>query len=76
MKIKLRLRWKEVKGEVLDEMEEKIKRCKEAGCESKISYKFRVGNSIRWNSWWSWGRKLWFNNIEKYAYRFLDEITF
>ena len=37
---------REVKGEVLDEMEKKIKRCKEAGCESKISYKFRVGNAI------------------------------
>jgi len=37
---------REVKGEVLDEMEEKIKRCKEAGCASKISYRFRVGNAI------------------------------
>ena len=37
---------REVKGEVLDEMEKKIERCKEAGCESKISYKFRVGNAI------------------------------
>ena len=27
-------------------MEEKIKRCKEAGCENNISYKFRVGNAI------------------------------
>lgn len=35
-----------VKGEVLDEMEEKIKRCKEAGCENKISYKFRIGDAI------------------------------
>lgn len=37
---------REVKGEILDEMEKKIKRCKEAGCESNISYKFRVGNAI------------------------------
>ena len=37
---------REVKGEVIDEMETKINRCKEAGCKSKISYKFRVGNAI------------------------------
>ena len=37
---------REVKWEVIDEMEKKIKRCKEAGCESNISYKFRVGNAI------------------------------
>jgi nucleotide-binding universal stress UspA family protein len=34
-----------IKGEIIDEMEKKIKRCKEAGCENKISYKFRVGNA-------------------------------
>jgi nucleotide-binding universal stress UspA family protein len=37
---------REVKGEVIDEMEKKIKRCKEAGCENKISYKFKVGDAI------------------------------
>lgn len=36
----------EVKGGIIDEMEEKIKRCKKAGCENNISYKFRVGNAI------------------------------
>ena len=35
-----------VKGGIIDEMEKKIKRCKEAGCENKISYKFRVGHAI------------------------------
>jgi nucleotide-binding universal stress UspA family protein len=37
---------REVKGEIIDEMEKKIKRCKEAGCENKISYKFRMGDAI------------------------------
>ena len=37
---------REVKGEIIDEMEKKIRRCKEAGCENKISYKFRVGNPV------------------------------
>lgn len=36
----------EVKGVIINEMEEKIKRCKEAGCENNISYKFRVGDTI------------------------------
>ena len=36
---------REVKGGVIDEMEKKINRCKEAGCENKISYKFRVGDA-------------------------------
>jgi nucleotide-binding universal stress UspA family protein len=35
-----------VKGGIVDEMEEKIKSCKEAGCENNISYKFRVGDAI------------------------------
>ena len=35
----------EVKGGVIDEMEKKINRCKEAGCENKISYKFKVGKA-------------------------------
>ncbi|HET6727460.1 MAG TPA: universal stress protein, partial [Nitrososphaeraceae archaeon] len=36
---------REVKGGIIDEMEKKINRCKEAGCENKISYKFRVGDA-------------------------------
>jgi nucleotide-binding universal stress UspA family protein len=36
----------EVKGQVIDEMESKVKRCREAGCENKISYKFKVGNPL------------------------------
>ena len=36
---------REVKGQVIDEMETKIKTCKEAGCENKISYKFKVGKA-------------------------------
>jgi nucleotide-binding universal stress UspA family protein len=36
----------EVKGGIVDEMEEKIKRCKEAGLENNVSYKFRVGDTI------------------------------
>ena len=34
-----------VKGGIIDEMEKKIDRCREAGCENKISYKFRVGDA-------------------------------
>lgn len=36
---------REIKGEIIDEMEKKIKRCKEAGCKNRISYKFRVGDA-------------------------------
>jgi nucleotide-binding universal stress UspA family protein len=36
---------REVKGGIMDEMEKKINRCKEAGCENKISYKFTVGDA-------------------------------
>jgi nucleotide-binding universal stress UspA family protein len=36
---------REVKGGIMDEMEKKINRCKEGGCENKISYKFRVGDA-------------------------------
>jgi hypothetical protein len=36
---------REIKGHIIDEMEAKIKRCKEAGCENKISYKFKVGRA-------------------------------
>ncbi|HJU60147.1 MAG TPA: universal stress protein [Nitrososphaeraceae archaeon] len=34
-----------IKGDVIDAMEEKIKKCKEAGCQNKISYKFRAGKT-------------------------------
>lgn len=36
---------REVQGEVIDSMEEKMKQCKEAGCKNKISYKFRTGGN-------------------------------
>jgi nucleotide-binding universal stress UspA family protein len=36
----------EIKGQITNEMEIKIKSCKEAGCQNKISYKFRVGDAI------------------------------
>ena len=36
---------REIKGEIIDEMEKKINRCREAGCQNKISYKFRVGSA-------------------------------
>lgn len=34
-----------IKGDVIDAMEEKIKKCEEAGCKNKISYKFRAGKA-------------------------------
>jgi nucleotide-binding universal stress UspA family protein len=34
-----------IKGEVIDAMEAKIKKCEEAGCKNKISYKFRAGKA-------------------------------
>jgi nucleotide-binding universal stress UspA family protein len=34
-----------IKGDVIDAMEAKIKKCKEAGCKNKISYKFRAGKT-------------------------------
>ncbi len=37
---------REVQGQVIDSMEEKVKKCKEAGGKNKISYKFRTGNAI------------------------------
>jgi nucleotide-binding universal stress UspA family protein len=36
---------REIKGPVIDEMETKIKRCKEVGFENKISYKFKIGRA-------------------------------
>jgi nucleotide-binding universal stress UspA family protein len=34
-----------VKGDVIDAMEAKIKKCEESGCKNKISYKFRTGKA-------------------------------
>lgn len=34
-----------IKGEVIKAMEVKIKKCEEAGCKNKISYKFRAGKA-------------------------------
>ncbi len=34
-----------VEGEIIDDIEERIKKCREAGCKNKISYKFRTGNA-------------------------------
>ena len=36
---------REIKGGIIDEMEKKINRCREAGCKNKISYKFRMGDA-------------------------------
>ncbi|HET9807832.1 MAG TPA: universal stress protein [Nitrososphaeraceae archaeon] len=35
-----------IKGDVIDVMEEKIKKCQEAGCQNKVSYKFLTGNVV------------------------------
>lgn len=37
---------REVNGEIIDEMEKKILKCKEAGCKNEISYKIRTGNVV------------------------------
>ena len=37
---------RKIKGEVIDAMEEKIKKCQEAGCKNKVSYKFLTGNVV------------------------------
>jgi nucleotide-binding universal stress UspA family protein len=37
---------RKIKGDVINAMEEKIKKCKEAGCENKITYKFLTGNVV------------------------------
>ncbi|MGZ5486618.1 MAG: universal stress protein [Nitrososphaeraceae archaeon] len=34
-----------IKGDVIDAMEAKIKKCEAAGCKNKISYKFRAGKA-------------------------------
>jgi nucleotide-binding universal stress UspA family protein len=36
---------RQVKGDVIDAMEAKIKKCEDAGCKNKISYKFRAGKA-------------------------------
>ena len=35
-----------IKGDVIDAMEEKIKKCQEAGCKNKVSYKFLTGHVV------------------------------
>ncbi|HJR85672.1 MAG TPA: universal stress protein [Nitrososphaeraceae archaeon] len=35
----------DVKGQIIEAMEEKIEKCREAGCKNKISYKFRTGDT-------------------------------
>lgn len=35
-----------VQGPVVDAMEDTIRKCKEAGCKNKISYKFRTGKLV------------------------------
>jgi nucleotide-binding universal stress UspA family protein len=37
---------RKIQAKVIDDMERKIKECKEAGCKNAISYKFRTGNVI------------------------------
>jgi nucleotide-binding universal stress UspA family protein len=37
---------RKIKGDVIDAMEEKIKKCQEAGCKNKVSYKFLTGNVV------------------------------
>jgi nucleotide-binding universal stress UspA family protein len=37
---------RKVEGDILDQLEQKIKKCKGAGCENKISYKFRTGDVV------------------------------
>ena len=37
---------RKIKGNVIDMMEEKIKKCQEAGCQNKISYKILTGNIV------------------------------
>ena len=37
---------RKIKGDVIDAMEEKIKKCQEAGCKNKVSYKFLTGSVV------------------------------
>ena len=38
---------RKVEGDILDDMEQKVKACQHAGCENHISYKFRTGNAVQ-----------------------------
>jgi nucleotide-binding universal stress UspA family protein len=35
-----------IKGEIIDSMEDKIKKCTDAGCKGRISYKFLAGHAV------------------------------
>ena len=35
-----------IKGEIIDSIEEKIKKCEEVGCKDRVSYKFQAGNNV------------------------------
>ena len=35
-----------IEGDLIDSMEEKIKKIEHAGCKNKVSYKFKTGNTI------------------------------
>ena len=37
---------RKIQGDVIDAMEEKIKKCTEVGCKNKVSYKFLMGNVV------------------------------
>lgn len=37
--------YRSVKGDVIDKMEQKIKKCEEAGCKDRVSYKFLASNN-------------------------------
>ena len=37
---------RDVQGQFVDIMEDTIRKCNEAGCKNKISYKFRTGNLV------------------------------
>ena len=37
---------RKIKGDVIEAMEDKIKKCKVAGCKNNVSYKFLTGNVV------------------------------
>ena len=37
---------KNIKGDLINSMEEKIKKIEQAGCKNKVSYKFKTGNVV------------------------------
>lgn len=37
---------KNIEGDLINSMEEKIKKIEQAGCKSKVSYKFKMGNIV------------------------------